>query len=115
VEVDASTGNYAYIVDNRGFIISHPNDFHIAGFYRDGTPVPPLTEKTMKDLTKKGEEVLNLNFLDFMDRGLKEIAKEAAAGKSGIMTYKFKGQTKFVAYAPMKFYSKNYPKPGGFG
>jgi len=115
VEADASTGNYAYMVDNRGFIISHPNDFHIVGFYRDGTPVPPLTEKTTKDLTKKGEEVLNLNLLDFMDRGLKEIAKEAAAGKSGIMTYKFKGHTKFVAYAPIKFYSKNYPKPGGFG
>ena len=115
VEADASTGNYAYMVDNRGFMISHPSDYHIIGLYSNGTPVPPLTEKTAKTLSEKGKEVLNLNLLDFMDRGMREIAKDAAAGNSGIKTYKFKGHTKFVAYAPIKFYSKSYPKPGGFG
>jgi hypothetical protein len=45
IEADASTGNYAYMVDNRGFIISHPDDYHIEGLYKDGTPVPPVTEK----------------------------------------------------------------------
>lgn len=115
VEADASTDNYAYMVDNRGFIISHPNDYHIIGFYSDGTPVPPLTEKTAKTLTEKGEEVLNLSLLDFMDRDLQKIAKDAAAGNSGIKTYKFGGHVKFVAYAPISFYSKNYPKPAGFG
>ncbi len=114
-EADASTGNYAYMVDNRGFIISHPNDFHIAGLYRDGKPVPPLMDKTATELTKKGEEVLNLNLLGFMDPNLPAIAKDAAAGRSGIKMYKFGGHTKFVAYAPIKFYTENYPKPGGFG
>jgi len=28
-ETNASSGNYAYMVDNRGFVISHPSDFHI--------------------------------------------------------------------------------------
>jgi len=112
---DASTGNYAYMVDNRGFVIAHPNDYHIEGLYPDGTPVPPLTDKTAEALTKKGEEVLNLNLLGFMDPGLPQICKDAAAGNTGIKTYKFAGQTKFVAYAPIKFYSDDYPKLGGFG
>ncbi len=114
-EADASTGNYAYMVDNKGFMISHPNDYHIAGLYKDGGPVPPLTEKTAEEQVKKGEEVLNLNLLGFMDPNLPEAAKDAAAGNSGIKMYKFGGHTKFVAYAPIKFYTDDYPKPGGFG
>lgn len=114
-EADASTGNYAYMVDNKGFMISHPNDYHIAGLYKDGRPVPPLTEKTAEEQIKKGEEVLNLNLLGFMDPNLPEVAKDAAAGNSGIKMYKFGGHTKFVAYAPIKFYTDEYPKPGGFG
>jgi len=103
------------MVDNKGFMISHPNDYHIAGLYKDGRPVPPLTEKTAEEQIKKGEEVLNLNLLGFMDPNLPEVAKDAAAGNSGIKMYKFGGHTKFVAYAPIKFYTDEYPKPGGFG
>ena len=115
-KADAATGNYAYMVDNRGLVIAHPNDYHIAGLSGDGTPVPPLTDKTAEAMTKKGEEALNISLLGFMDPGLPEIAKDAAAGNTGIKMYKFAGQTKFVAYAPIKFYSSNdYSKPGGFG
>jgi hypothetical protein len=115
LESDASTGNYTFMIDNRGLVVSHPNDYHIAGFYKDGSPVPPLTDKTYKAMTEKGEEVLDLDLLGFMDTGLSEIEKDAANGKSGIKTYKFKDQTKVVAYAPIQFYSRNYPEPAGFG
>ena len=114
-EADASTGNYAFMVDNRGFIISHPNDYHIEGLYPNGALVPAVTQANSAELTKKGEEVLNLNLLSFMDPNLPEVTKDAAAGKSGIKTYKFGGHTKFVAYAPIKFFTKDMPEPGGFG
>jgi hypothetical protein len=114
-ESDATTGNYAYMVDNQGFIISHPNDYHIVGLYPSGRPVAPLTKETTDAQIKRGEEVLNLNLLAFMDPKLPETAKDAAAGKSGIMSYTFAGHTKFVAYAPIKYFSRNYPKPAGFG
>ncbi|MEA3471183.1 MAG: cache domain-containing protein, partial [Thermodesulfobacteriota bacterium] len=113
--VDASAGNYAYIVDNRGFVISHPFDYHIVGLYRDGSPVPPLTEDTAVDMIQRGEEVLNLNLLGFMDSGMPEITRYASEGKSGVITYKFGGHTKFVSYAPIKFYGEGYPAPLGFG
>ncbi len=114
-EADASTGNYAYMVDSQGFIISHPNDYHIMGLYPNGKPVPPLTKETADAQIKRGEEVLNLNLLSFMDPKLVEVAKDAAEGKSGIKSYTFAGHTKFVAYAPIKYFSKTYPKPAGFG
>jgi len=114
-EADSSTGNYAYMIDDRGFVISHPDDYHIAGLYADGTSVPPVTSKTLDVMTKKGEEVLNLLLLEFMDPALPEVAKNAASGHSGDKIYKFGSHTKFVAYAPIPFYPANYPKPAGFG
>jgi hypothetical protein len=114
-EVNAPTGNYAYLVDNRGFVISHPYDYHIEGLDSEGTPVPALTEKNSAEMSRKGETVLNLNLLGFMDPKLPEIARDAAAGNAGIKMYKFGGHTKFVAFAPVRFYSKAYPQPAGFG
>jgi hypothetical protein len=114
-EVDASTGNYAYMVDDRGFVISHPYDYHIAGLGPDGTPVPAMTDKTSADMAKRGESVLNLNLLGYMDPNLPEVARDAAAGNAGVKMYKFGGHTKFVAYAPVKFFTRGYPQPAGFG
>ncbi len=115
LEADAATGNYAFMADNRGLIVSHPNDFHIAGLNPDGTPVPALTAENQATLTKEGKEVLDLNQLAFMDPTLPAIAKDAAAGNAGMKQYKFAGLEKFVAYAPIKYYASSYPKPSGFG
>lgn len=114
-EADAASGNYAFMVDNRGFLISHPNDYHIAGLTAEGTPVPALSKENSEALTKKGEEVLNLAQMGFVDPTLPEITKDAASGKAGVKTYKFGGHTKFVAYAPIKFFTKDITAPGGFG
>jgi len=114
-EADSSTGNYAYMVDDKGFVISHPDDYHIAGLYEDGTPVSYITGETLESMTKKGQGVLNLFFLGFMDPVLPEVAKAASEGHSGGRVYTFGGHTKFVAYAPIPFYSATYPEPSGFG
>jgi hypothetical protein len=114
-ETNASSGNYAYMIDNRGFVISHPSDFHIVGLNPDGTPVPTLSAQNATELAKKGAEALNMFQLGFLDPNIFNIAKEAATGKSGIFMYKFSGNTKFVAYAPIKFYASNLPEPAGFG
>jgi hypothetical protein len=114
-EADAASGNYAYMVSNKGFIISHPNDYHIQGLNAEGNLVPPITEADAANLSKKDEQVLNLNLLGFMDPNLPEVAKEAAKGKAGLRMYQFGGRTKFVAFAPIKFYSPEFSKPAGFG
>jgi len=114
-ETDASTGNYAYMVDNRGYIISHPADYHIVGLNPNGTIVPTVTAQNASEMAKKGTEALSMFQLGFMDLNIFNIAREAATGKSGILMYKFGGITKFVAYAPIKFYASNLPEPTGFG
>jgi hypothetical protein len=114
-EVNTSTGNYAYIVDNRGFVISHPYDYHIAGLGPGGIPIPALNDQNSAEMSRRGEAVLNLNLLGYMDPNLPEIARDAAAGNAGLKMYKFGGHTKFVAYAPIKFFSRDYPPPAGFG
>jgi len=114
-ESDAGTGNYAFMFDSRGFITSHPSDYHIVGLNYNGSVVATVNENNVKRLTEKGQEALNMFNLGFMDPNLFALAKEAVAGKSGVKTYKFHELTKFVAYAPIKFYAANIPAPAGFG
>ncbi|MDX9816370.1 MAG: cache domain-containing protein [Smithellaceae bacterium] len=114
-EADASTGNYAFMFDSRGFTISHPSDYHIVGLNYNGSVVPTVNEQNFKKLTERGEEALIIFDLGFMDPNLFSLAKEAVAGKSGVKAYKFHGLTKFVAYAPIQFYASNIPAPAGFG
>lgn len=115
IKADAASGNYAYLVDNRGFVIAHPNDYFIVGLYKDGTSVPPINSSNYQEMKKKGEEVINFKDLGGIEPMLPEIEKEAEAGKSGIKTYTFEGRTKVVAYAPVPFFSQEFPKPAGFG
>ncbi|MRR07713.1 MAG: hypothetical protein EG828_12410 [Deltaproteobacteria bacterium] len=115
IKADATTGNYAYMVDSKGNVIAHPLDYHIAGLYKDGTVVPAMTPANKDEMVKKGEEVLNLFEIGGIEPALGEIAKEAALGKSGIRSYAFEGRNKMVAYAPIPFYNEDYQKPAGFG
>lgn len=115
IKADAAAGNYAYLVDNRGFVIAHPNDYHIVGLYKDGTPVPALTSANANEMKQKGEEVLNLKQLEGIDPILPGVAQEAMAGKSGIKTYTLEGATQLAVFAPVPFYSQEFPKPAGFG
>ncbi|MDD5475904.1 MAG: cache domain-containing protein [Syntrophales bacterium] len=114
-EADATTGNYAYMVDHRGFVISHPVDSHVTGLYPDGTAVPPLTKDAMAEMARKGEEVLNLNLAGFIDPELPVVTLEAATGISGTRVYTFAGHQKIVSYAPITYFSRFFPEPGGFG
>jgi hypothetical protein len=110
-----ASGNYAYMVDNRGFVICHPADYHIVGLNNDGTIVPTLSAQNATELAKKGAEALNMFQLGFLDPNIFKITKEAAQGKSGVLMYKYAGINKFVAYAPIKFYASDLPAPTGFG
>jgi hypothetical protein len=114
-ETDAATGNYAFMVDPRGFVIAHPSDFHVVGLNPDGTVVPTVTAQNAKELAQKGAEALNMFQLGFLDPNIFKVTKEAEQGKTGVLTYKYGGVTKFVAYAPIKFYASNLPEPAGFG
>jgi hypothetical protein len=70
------------MVDNRGFVISHPSDFHIVGLTPDGTIVPTLSAQNAAELAKNGTEALNMFQLGFMDPNIFKITKEACTRES---------------------------------
>ena len=108
-ETNASSGNYAYMVDHRGFVVSHPSDFHIVGLNPDGTPVPTLSAQNATELAKKGAEALNMFQLGFLDPNIFNIAKEAATGKSGILMYKFGGTPSSSPMRRLSFMRQTFP------
>ena len=112
---EAASGDFAYLVDARGLVVAHPNEYHVAGLATDGKPVAALSAENQQAQMKKGEEVLNVKNLGFMDKGLPEIDKDAAMGHAGSKIYKLGARTNFVAYAPINFAAANLPKPAGFG
>lgn len=115
LEADVATGDYAFLVDSRGNVISHPADYHIAGLDPNGVPVAPITSANAEEMRGKGFEVLNYTQLGDLDPAMGEVQKEAAAGKSGFKTYELGGNSYVAAYAPVPFYTQEFPKPAGFG
>jgi hypothetical protein len=115
LKADVATGDFAFLVDSRGNVIAHPADYHIAGLDPNGVPVAPITPANAEEMKGKGFEVLNYTLMGDLDPAMVEVQKEAATGKSGIKTYEL-GEDSFVAaYAPVPFYTQEYPKPAGFG
>jgi len=78
-ETTAASGNYAYMVDNRGFVISHPSDFHIVGL----TLTEQLFQLFGSERSRTGKEwhrSVNMFQLGFLDPNIFKITKEAAQG-----------------------------------
>jgi len=52
------------MIDSRGFVIVHPNDFHIEGLTKDGIAVPPRADRKYCDSSdKKARRFLNFNMM----------------------------------------------------
>ncbi len=112
---DATTGNYAYLIDTDGWVIAHPRDYYIRGLRADGSLVPALNETDYQEQQDRGEIPLNLAKLSFMDPNLPLVNEQAQMGRAGSVTYYWDGHNKFVAYAPIPYYTGRYNEPSGFG
>lgn len=107
---DPSTGNYAYLIDNRSNTLGHPNDFYQWGVDQDGNSMPPATR--LEDL---GVLPVQLDLVGFADENLASIPALTAQGEAGSIQYNWQGHDKFAAYAPIPYYGGDYAPPGGFG
>jgi HAMP domain-containing protein len=112
---DATTGNYAYLVDADGWVIAHPRDYYIRGLQADGSLVPALNEVDHQVQEARGEVPLNLAELGFTDPNLPLVNEQAQMGQASSVTYYWAGHDKSVAYAPILYHSGRYSGPGGFG
>lgn len=114
-EIDIDEGNYSFMVDRDGFIISHPCDWFIRGLDEEMRLVPVMTEHNYKELIVSGKGAMNVRYLGFLDENLPKIHRLASVGQSGSLTYTLDGIRMFMTYAPVPYYGNGFTRPAGFG
>lgn len=110
------SGNYAFIFDESGWIITHPKYWDLPGVWKDGKEKKFMTEKSLKKDIEEGIVGFNLDYVGFLSEGYPQAAKDVRNKKSGIVTVtNVGGIKKVMAYAPILYDTKPYNKLGIFG
>jgi signal transduction histidine kinase len=110
------SGNYAFIFDDEGWIITHPNFWDIRGLYPDGTPVPPYRRESTREEIVAGRTPFNLDHAGFIHPNYPVAAEAVRQARSGYVdTTNVGGATKVMAYAPILYRTGAYARHGVFG
>jgi len=114
---DAPSGNYAYLVDDEGWLITHAREFNMKGVMPDGTLPPPLSKDAGDPPVLNNTQPLNFYHLGAFSKELMEIhTLHTVNGESGSQIYPWAGLTKWIAYSTVPYYTgKNYADKAGFG
>jgi hypothetical protein len=115
LSVNPEDNNFAFIVDNAGDILSHPDETYIIGIDKNKKTVPSINENNYKTLEASGDGYLNLMTYGFKDENLPKIHEEASSGVSGSQTYKLGDDNIFVSFSPIPYYGNGFSKPKGPG
>ena len=110
------SGNYAFIFDDEGWIITHPNFWDIRGVDAAGREVPPYSAQSAAADIESGRIPFNLDFAGFIHPNYPVAAQQVRLGKSGYVdTTNVGGARKVMAYAPIPYKSGVYSRYGIFG
>ncbi len=110
------SGNYAFIFDHNGWIITHPKYWDFPGVWKDGTEKKYMTDKSTKKEIEEGIVGFNLDYAGFLSEGYPKAANDVRKKKSGIVTVtNVGGIKKVMAYAPIIYNTKPFDKYGVFG
>ncbi|KAF0216557.1 MAG: sensory box histidine [Geobacteraceae bacterium] len=110
------SGNYAFIFDDEGWIITHPKFWDIRGVDADGRPVPPYTATASKGDIEAGRIPYNLDHAGFVHPNYPRVAALVREKKSGYMDVtNVGGAKKVMAFAPILYYTGDYKRHGVFG
>jgi signal transduction histidine kinase len=110
------SGNYAFIFDDEGWIITHPNFWDIRGLYPDGTPVPPYSTSSSREDIENGRIPFNLDYAGFIHPNYPAAARAVRERRSGYVdTTNVGGAKKVMAYAPIIYGAGDYSRYGIFG
>lgn len=112
-----TSGNYAFLFDDEGWIITHPKFWDIRGHDpASGQLVDPLSAAYNEDAMRAGQIPFNLMHVPFIHRNYQHIAREVMAGNSGVtVTASVGGVSRVLAYAPIHFHQGAYKQAGLFG
>lgn len=110
------SGNYAFIFDDEGWIITHPNFWDIRGVDAAGKEVPPYSAQSSATDIESGRIPFNLDHAGFIHPNYPVAASNVRLGKSGYVdTTNVGGARKVMAYAPIAYRSGVYQRYGIFG
>lgn len=110
------SGNYAFIFDDEGWIITHPKYWDIRGVDRQGRPVPPYTDRTPAADVERGRTPYNFDHAGFIHPNYPRVAQMIRERKSGhVDITNVGGAKKIMAFAPIIYDTGDYRAHGIFG
>lgn len=111
-----NSGNYAFLFDDEGWIITHPKFWDIRGLDRNGKPVPAYSEHSNKIDIDTGRIPFNLDQAGFIHPSYPKVAAAVRDKRIGYVDItNVGGAKKIMAYAPIAYDTGDYRKYGVFG
>ena len=110
------SGNYAFMFDDEGWIITHPKYWDIRGLGADGRLIPPYSTSSSRSDIESGRIPFNLDHAGFIHHNYPKVADQVRKQKAGFVdTTNVGGAKKIMAYAPILYDSGDYARHGVFG
>lgn len=110
------SGNYAFLFDDEGWIITHPKYWDIRGLDKNGKTVPPYTAQSTKAEINSGLIPFNLDKAGFIHKNYPVVADAVRNKKTGYVDItNVGGAKKIMSYAPILYDTGDYGKHGVFG
>ncbi|MGC8491100.1 MAG: ATP-binding protein [Syntrophobacteraceae bacterium] len=111
-----SSGNYAFMFDDQGWIISHPKPSDIRGVLPDGSSFSTDPKSYTRNRLLAGRVPFNLDHVSFINPNYQLIGREVRALRSGVTsTFNVAGTPRIMAYAPILYNRPPYNRYGIFG
>lgn len=111
-----SSGDYAFMFDDQGWIITHPKYWDIPGVDDSGDWVPAFSAMAKEAGFDNSNLPFNLDSAGHVHENYPRVAREVRAGRSGsVITTNVGGIIKVMAYAPIAFTHGAYSRHGVFG
>jgi signal transduction histidine kinase len=110
------SGNYAFLFDDEGWIITHPKYWDLRGVNRDGKPVPAYSEKSSQADIDAGLIPFNLDQAGFVHPNYPKVTAEVRKRNIGYVDItNVGGAKKIMAFAPIPYSTGDYSRFGIFG
>jgi signal transduction histidine kinase len=110
------SGNYAFMFDDEGWIITHPKYWDIRGLDAHGKLIPPYSDSSLKSDVESGRIPFNLDHAGFIHPNYPRVAEMVKKKHGGFVdTTNVGGAKKIMAYAPILYDSGDYARHGVFG
>ncbi len=109
-------GNYAFMFDDEGWIVTHPKYWNIRGLDPEGVLVPPYTSESSPEKIERGIIPYNLLYADFIHPNYPVAAEAVLRGETGVVDVtNVGGSQKIMAYSPIFYGGGQFGQRGIFG